>query len=258
MTIAVRTNTVLAATITQTNLVAAIKAAMTNAGFDNLYDDYTSTNRILVYEIVNDASKTYGKNYFIVSISPTLVVFTNTFSTWNASTHTGTGGAAGTTFTAFASGSSISFAAFSAGDELKLVVAVQGSVVVVIGSLVPATKPSWWDLNLWNWGFYPTATNLATWKSPSINPYSNENYQFFIATSTFLATANPQTNKRDVVTGLILASSSNTGVAGKTSDDIAVVAASGSSRYDTIQPNGTTQVFTILNNASGGFAIRTA
>ncbi|MCC5640547.1 hypothetical protein LC593_32905 [Nostoc sp. CHAB 5844] len=257
MTIAARTNTTLAATITQTNLVAAIKTAMTNAGFSTLYDDYTSTNRILVYEVVIDASKTYGKNYFVVSISSALVIATQIFSTWNASTHTGTGGSAATTFTAFATASSISFAAFNGGDEFKLVVAVQGSVVIVIGSLVPASKPTWWDLNLWNWGFYPTATNLSTWKSPSINPYSNENYQFLMLTSTFLATANPQTNKRDVITGLLLASSSNTGIAGKTSDDLACVCASGSSRYDTIQPTGTTQVFTVLNNASGGFAVRT-
>ncbi|MBD2495007.1 hypothetical protein [Nostoc sp. FACHB-280] len=257
MVIAARTTTNLAATITQTNLVAAIKTAMINAGFSTLYDDYTSTNRILVYEVVNDTSKTYGKNYFVISISSALVVATQIFSTWNATTHTGTGGSAVTTFSAFATGSSISFTAFSAGDELKLVIAVQGSVVVMIGSLIPAIRPSWWDLNLWNWGFYPTATTLSTWKSTSINPYSNENYQFLILTSTFLATANPQTNKRDVITGLLLASSSNTGIAGKTSDDIACVCASGSSRYDTIQPNGTTQIFTILNNASGGFAVRT-
>jgi hypothetical protein len=260
MAIATRTNTTLAATITQANLVAALKTAFTNAGFATLYDEYTaaSTNKFLVYEITADSSKTYGKIYLRVGVGTGLITYSEIFTSWDAVNHAGINGSTLNTFTAFSSSSSISFAAFNGGDEFKIVVLVQGSIVIPLGVLIPASRPSWWDLNLWPWGFVPTASNFLSWRSTAINPYTNDSYQLLSVTNSILGTANPQTNKRDVITGILLGSSSNTGIAGKTSDDLAIVCASGSSRYDTIQPTGTTQVFTILNNASGGFAVRTA
>lgn len=257
MTVATRTDNTITATVTQTKLVDGIKAAMINAGFINgAYDDYTSTNRILVYELIVDAAKTYGKIYFIISISSGLVITTQVAATWNATNHTGTGLSTTTTSTAFLTGINIICTAFNGGDEYKLVQLVQGSVVVPLGLIAPATKPSWWDLNLWNYGFAPTGSGWQTWRSSAINPYSNDAYNALVNT-TSLGTANPQTSRRDVLTGIVFLSASNAGAACKSSDDLASVAATGSTRYDAIQPQGTTQQFTIINPTAGGLAIRT-
>ncbi|OCQ98966.1 hypothetical protein BCD64_23290 [Nostoc sp. MBR 210] len=256
MTVATRTDNTITATINQTKLVDGIKTAMINAGFSGTYDDYTSTNRILVYELVVDSSKTYGKVYFIISVSSGLVITTQVAATWNATSHTGTGLSTTTTNTAFATGSNIICTAFNGGSEYKLVQLVQGSVVVPLGLIAPATRPNWWDLNLWPYGFSPTGSGWATLRSSSINPYSNDAYNALLNT-TSLGTANPQTSRRDVLTGIVLLSASNAGAACKTSDDLASVAASGATRYDAIQPQGTIQQFTIVNPTAGGFAIRT-
>jgi len=261
MTVATRINTTLAATITQNNLIAALKTAFANAGFSTLYHEYTNTgngNKGLVYEIVNDASKIYGKLYFRVVVTTALVISSDVNTAWDTATLTASNGSTTNSFTALSTSSSISFAAFSAGSEFKMVVLVQSSSIIPLGILIPASRPSWWDLNLWSWGFLPTSSTFGTLRSTAINPYSNDSFSILAISNGSLATANPQTNKRDVLTGLILGSASGGGIAGKTSEDIAIVCASGSSRYDTIQPTGTTQIFTILNNAAGGFAVRTS
>ncbi|BAY15709.1 hypothetical protein NIES21_15280 [Anabaenopsis circularis NIES-21] len=255
--VATKTTSTISATVTQATLATGIKTAMQNAGFSATpYDDYTSTNRILVYEFVSDSNKTYGKSYFLISISSGLVVTTQVAATWNNSTHAGTNLSTTTTNTAFASGSNIIATAFNGGDEYKLVQLVQGSVVVPLGMIAPATRPTWWDMDIWNYAFSPTGSGWTTWRSSGKNPFSNDAYTNFLNYSA-LGTANPQTNRRDVLTGIVILSSSNAGLAAKTSDDFASVAASGTTRYDIIQPENTTQQFTIINNTSGGLAIRT-
>lgn len=257
MAIAARVDSSLAATITQSNLVAAIKSAMLSAGL-TLFDEFTSsTDNILIYEHINDSTKTYGKVYLRIKVTSSLVISQQLFSGWNASTDSGSNAGTETTYTAFATNASINFSAFNGNPEIKTVIITQNTNYVALGLLMPATRPNFWDMNQWSWGFYPASVGFLTLRSSSLNPFSNDGYSLTFATAAIAAGANPQTNKRDVLTGMLIYSNTNNGIAGKTSDDVAVVYGSGTSRFDTIQPTGTTQIFTILNNTAGGFALRT-
>lgn len=257
MTIAVRTTTYLTATITQQSLVAAIQTAMLDAGLGNPIGNYENgADRILIYEHVNDASKIYGKLYLQIKITSALQISQQLYSSWNAGNNTGNGGGLETNFTALSSSISITLSAFNASPELKIVVLISSGIVIPLGILAPQIKPSWWDLDLWSWGFYSASIFFSSLRGTNLNPYNNNSFSLLLAGGAPLISANPQTGKRDIVTGLLLTNASNTGIAGKCSDDIAVVAASGLSRFDTLSPLESDQEYMIISNSSGGFAVR--
>lgn len=257
MTVAIRTDTSIVATVTQTSLVNGIKSAMINAGFTNPIDDYTSgTDRIVVYTKSVDTSKTYGILYYRVRVTTGLTVYAQIFSGWNATTHTGSNGGTEQTIATYSASGVISVAAFNGASEYNLIQLVQSSTVGALGLIVPDNKPTWWDLNLYPYGLAVGINPYNGGQMSSLNPYGNTGMLNNLNNSG-LATANPVTNRRDVLTGVIFYSNSNSGIIGKTSDDLASVAASGLNRYDVIQPQNTSYQYTVFNNVAGGLALRT-
>jgi len=93
-------------------------------------------------------------------------------------------------------------------------------------------------------------------RSSTLTQYISNDNDIALAGSARLGTANAQDSERDILTGLLLLNQSNSGFAGKTSDDIAIVAANGSTRYDIILKNGTSQQYLLVNPGNGGMAIR--
>ncbi len=257
MAVAARTITTLSAPFTQAQLSSALQTAFTNAGFASLYDSFTSgTDLILVYEFVVDASKAFGKTYLRVRISTTLIIYQQVFSTWNATTHIGTNGSTEVSYSTLVSSTNITFNSLNGSDEYRLVFITQSSLFLPLGLLCPATLRSSWNLNTWCWGFIFTANTMLVLRSPSLTQYTSNDNDIALAGSARLGTANTQDGERDMLTGLLLLNQSNSGFAGKTSDDIAIVAASGSTRYDIILKNGTSQQYLLVNPGNGGIAIR--
>ncbi|NJM23519.1 MAG: hypothetical protein HC787_11015 [Nostocaceae cyanobacterium CSU_2_110] len=255
MTIATRTDTTVAATVTQTSLVNALITAFTSAGFSTAIDNYTvSTDRILVYKVDVDSTKTFGSNFLRIRITSALQVFQQVMTGWNVTTKVATNASTEVSMGIFVTTTSIQFVALSAGLEGKFVACTQGTLFMLLGLLVPSERPTWWDLNSWSWGFIFISTTLLALRSSARFPYSSSEYEFL--SSVRIANFNPQTNRRDVLSGNVLLTSGNAGIAGKTSRDIGLACGSGSARYDTFSFPPDTKQYLLINNTASGLAMR--
>lgn len=256
MAVAIRTDSFVAPAITQQSLFDGIKAAFVNAGFATTFDDYTAgTDKVVVYQIVLDGTKTNGTSYLRIRVTTAFVIGQQILSTWNTSTKAGTNGSTEITYAALVANAQVNFVALRATPELALVMLTQGTSAIALGFLSPVNRPSWWDLSAWNYCFIPTGNTFATFRSPALNPFANTEQDTSLNVVR-MAIANSQTNRRDLLPGIILYSQTNQGISGRTSDDLVMIAASGSTRYDTLQIPGDTKQYLILNPASGGLAVR--
>jgi hypothetical protein len=256
MAVATRTDTTLAATITQTSFVNALKTAFTSAGYSSIFDDYTSgTDRILVYAQIVDSSKVYGTVYLRIRITSSLAILQQIYTTWNPTARTGTGNSAEVPMITFATNGTVSFVSLDIGIEGRLVIISQGTLYVPLGIITPLNRPTWWDLNSWNYGFIFTSNSVNILRSTTVNPYGNTEYDTFLNNSR-MGTPNTTFNGRDILTGIVLLSQSSTGVACRTSDDFGIGSCSGNARYDLLPVTGTTQQYLVINNVSGGLVIR--
>lgn len=257
MAIATRVDSFVPATLTHQSLYDGIKLGFTNAGFSNIVDQYIAgTDKIIVYGIVLDSAKTFGTTYLRVRVTSTLVIATAIYTAWNATAHTGSNASNEVAYPALVSSAPINFVALNGGDEFKFAVLWSGAVTLFLGFIAPANRPAWWDLNTWNYCFFPTDSTLTLLYSSLLNPYNTQTTHTSL-NNVYMGLSNLQTNRRDVLPGVIFYNASNRGIAGRTSDDLIMVAASGASRFDTIQIPGDTKEYLLLSNVSGGLAVRT-
>lgn len=260
MAVATRTDSFLAPTITQQTLYDAVKQAMTNAGYPAPTQEFTSgTDRVVVYAIVLDNTKTFGTTYLRVRVTTTFIIGQQLFSTWNTATSTGTNGSTEYTSTAFLSTAQLNFTALNGGTEYKLALLYQGALFYPLGYFAPVNKPAWWDLNAWNYCLHPVDNTFTTIRGVTVTPYAanNTNYDTNL-NYTRMGTANQQTNRRDILPGILIYNQANQGISGRTSDDLVMVAGSGATRFDTLQAPGDSKQYLLLNPASGGLAVRVA
>lgn len=256
MVIATRTDSALSGTITQTSLTDALIVAFTNAGFSAPFDNYTSaTDRILVYQLTLDATKTYGSIFLRIRVTTALVVFQQLFATWNTSTKAGTSGSVEVSYVTLSTTNPINFVSLNGGNEFRLVLLTQTVLFMPLGLVAPANRPAWWDLTNWAYGFIFINTAMNTLRTSALNPYANADFDTFL-NNTRMGGANPATNRRDLLTGIVLLTQSNNGAGCRSSDDLAMVAGSGAARYDTQNIFGTTQQYLVINPISGGLAVR--
>lgn len=258
MAIATRTTTTLASDITQTTVVNRLLTAFVSAGYATTYDDYTTgTDRVLVYEFIYDNSKTFGKVYYKLRVTSSLNFLFQVCSAWNKTTKVATNASAEASFLTLGTTTTITFDALNGGLEYKFVIITQSTTSVVLGILCPDNKPTWWDVNAFPYGFAFNTNALNGLTGCALNPYSNTNYSGFFGNNG-LSAVNLQTNRRDILTGIILLSNSGRGVAAKTSDDLALAAANGSAKFDRLSFPGSSQEYLIINNVAGGLALRVA
>lgn len=258
MAIATRIDSFIAPTITQINLYNAIKQAFSDAGYPAPVSDFTSgTDRVLTYAVVLDASKVYGTSFIRVRITSGLVVAQQIFATWNISNNTGTGASTELTYTAFAINAQVNFVALNANPEFRLIAVFQGGIYFFLGFISPTNRPNWWNLDAWSYCFLPTGTNFALLRGTTFNPYGNTENDTSLNAGRMVV-ANTQTNRRDILPGVILFTQSNQGISGRTSDDLVMVAANGTTRFDIMQIPGDTKQYLLLNPATGGLAVRIA
>lgn len=258
MAIASRIDSFVAPTWTQATLFDGIKAAFANAGYFAPFDDYTGgTDRIVVYAIALDATKTYGTTYLRIRLTNTFTIGQQLYSTWNTATKTGLNPSSEITYTALTATTQVNFTALNGATEFRLVMLMQGTNAIALGFVAPANRPTWWDLNAWNYCFLPTTITFAAFRSTNLNPYSNTEHDSSLNVSR-MGIANSQTNRRDLLPGVIFYTQTNQGISGRTSDDLVMLAGSGTTRYDTIQIPNDTKQYLLLNPASGGLAVRIA
>ncbi|ARV59145.1 hypothetical protein BZZ01_11285 [Nostocales cyanobacterium HT-58-2] len=255
MAIATRTDSSLAANFTQASLIDAIKQGFTNAGFSNPVDEFTSgSDKNLVYSQIVDSNKKYGSNFIKVRLTTGFSIYQQIFTAWNPSNHSGENGSNEYGYYyGFDSKSPVNIVSLNGGNEYKFNCLSQGGSFWLLGILVPEKRPTWWDLNSFSYGFIPANFYLNEWRSSNVNPYSNSTYSVSLAYGQ-LTNPNPQTNKRDIMAGLLFYTQSNCGIACKTSDELVMCSANGIARYEFIQASG--MQYLVVNPGAGGLAVR--
>ncbi|MBW4597463.1 MAG: hypothetical protein KME46_32350 [Brasilonema angustatum HA4187-MV1] len=255
---ATKTEALIQPSITQQSLYDGIKAGYALAGFSSPFDEFTENgnNKSVVYKITLDGTKTYGSFYTKIRLTTSRGIGHQIFSNWNATTHVGTNGSTENTFASFYDTDPITVISLNGGTEFKLVILKAGSVFVPLGYMSPANKPTWWDMAIYPYGFIFGDYSMQYLRTSSLTPYNSSLHDLLLVGNQRIAGANSQTNRRDIVQGLAFLTQSNTGVSGKTSDDIVVCAAYGASVFDILQVNGTSEQYLILTNSNGGLGIR--
>lgn len=254
-------------THSQVTLVTLIKNAFAAAGFDAPYADTTvGTDKIIVYRIISDVAKTYGTAYLRIKIASTRAISQTIGTNYNLTTNVLENPSTESTATIFVTNIFIEVRTFAKASEFRFVVLSQGSLIGFYGYLKPQSKHPCFDEEVAPYLFqsanvFTASNHFVSWVCTAITPYytaPNYTTTFFTdMASIYLATANPVTNKRDSLGGMILYPSSNQGIAAKTSDDIIMLAASGLTRFDLIQVTPGIEEYTLIFAAAGSMAIRT-
>jgi len=236
---------------------------MTNAGFATLYDTYnTGGIEYRVYEL-NFNALIYGKVYLQISVSAALAVQQRLYTSWTVATHVGLNAGVLSTAVTFATGTSINFAAIkpNTGNEYGIVILYQGTIIKHLGYVRPAIKPSWWDENSYAYCFIPTTiawTNFAT-VAIAASPYGSA---ILVSSMGDSAMQNPAADgKRDVLTGIFINSgtsglNANSGKACKTSDELGMASALGTTILSLIQVTVGIDEYYVLNPAQASPVIK--
>jgi len=252
------TSSSLSPTITQANLTTAIKDALAAANFPTPFDETTGSTNQIIYEIVLNNSATFGKAYLEIEISSTRQVRQRLHTGWDPATKTGVNTGAWGPQVQFNDNTEITFRGFEKSNECRLIGIRQSNTVQFLGYLRPVNKPAWWNENSSLYCFIPGTNDFVTWLGAAANnsPYGNATYTSTLGRAQ-MASPNPITSKRDVVTGVLLYTNSNQGAAGRTSDALVMVSGSGLGIYDIIQVTPNVEEYTLLVPAAGGLALRT-
>ena len=259
MAVSIRTITTLAAPFTQAQLSTALQTAFANAGFSSLFSSFTSgTDLVLIYALVTDNTKTFGTTYLRIRITNTFIINQTVFSTWNTGTNTGTGNSTEVAYSTLVNSVSVVFNALNGGIENRLVMVTQGATFLPLGIISPVTMRSSWNLNTYTAGFIFTAATMTVLRGTTANQTGTTDNDVALVGNSRLSTANVVDNERDIFAGWTLLNQSGQGFTGKSSDDLAIVSANGSTRYDTIFKTGTSQQFLVILTGNGGLAVRIA
>lgn len=259
--VATRTQLDSIGTVNQTTLGDAIKAAYVSLGFTVLDDYLVSTTRNIVVSFVADATKAYGTFVLHLTITSALATSQTIATAFNSTTKAFSNESSIVNSFTFSTSTPVSVFTYSRAEEYRFILLFQGSgVSAILGFLRPLNRPSWWNESTHPYAFVPIQQSSGVfferWLTPTLTPFSGaSNNNFYFQTSTYLASPNPGSGKRDILTELVLLSASSQGVAAKTSDDFAMVASSGLSRFDEFEI--ATKKWSLLSvSSSSGFAIK--
>lgn len=124
----------------------------------------------------------------------------------------------------------------------------------IAGFLCPSVKPTWWP-NSSLYAFAPSGNDLARLRILPGNPFSPNHHLMLYSPEYFPSGLNPG-GTRDLLRRLILCSETSLGIAGFTSSDFGILAASGLNPLAQVNLDG--QTWTNLRSGSWSFAVRIA
>jgi hypothetical protein len=256
-----RTDYTLLPPITQQTFYDAIKARLAVIGGYTLFSEYSASgDKIVVYELLSDSTKLFGKVYYRVRVTTGLQIFQQLYVTWNATTNTGTLPSTESTSISFASNVAIDFVTFGKLPEYRFLALSQNTTFALFGGLRPEIKSDGWSEDSYPWMFildndWTAANQFKKWLSCTSNPYSNTSGFTSNMADSRLSSQNPVTNKRDSQASMVIYSTTQ-GIAGQTSQEILTVAALGQTRFELIQFIAGTEEYILLNPGYGAMAIR--
>lgn len=256
-----RTDFTLSPPITQQSFYDAIKARLAAIGGYTLFSEYSASgDKIVVYEILSDASRLFGKVYFRIRVTTGLQIFQQLYVSWNATTNTGTLPSTESTGVTFVSNVAIDFVSFGKLPEYRFLCLSQNTTFALLGGLRPETKSDGWSEDSYPWMFisdndWAASKQFKTWLTCTSNPYSNTSAFTTNMADSRMSSQNPITNKRDSQASMVLYATTQ-GIAGQSSQEIITVAALGQTRFELLQFIAGTEEYILINPGYGAMALR--
>jgi hypothetical protein len=246
----------LASPITATSLRDWLRDSLIAAGFPPALKTYTvGTDQFVVWQMDFDPTKTYGRPFYRIRVTAGLIVTHAVGATWTDATNTLGNPSQDTHSITYASNASISGWGF-ASDEFRLLSTSQGSLQQLLGYFRFADAPAFNEASFPKI-FIPANADATSVTSTALTPYSS----LVLPTSLGLANlASPDTylQQRTQISGVFLYGPANTGVAARSSDDLAMGACTGMARGDVFQVPGSSPLeqFVLLKPGAGAMLIR--
>lgn len=258
MTLATRTESTLNPNIAQTALYDAVKTALASAGFPAPLEEYTSvSDRYVIYELIQDATKNAGKVYLSLYVTSALSISYSIGATWNSTNKTLGSPSSSVSSGSLTPGTQIRLNAFNCGAEFRLLILTQSTTAFYVGVFSPANRPAWWDLTQWPYAFIPSASSFDSWRCPTNTPWGSSSFSTSL-NSANLINANRATNERSVGESLVLFLPNGEGFGGNSSDDLCSIAATGLNRYQELNvATVPARKYLVLSATNGGLGVRT-
>jgi hypothetical protein len=259
MPAATRNDVDLASGFNETQIIETLLAQFRAAGFPNPYDyqpsTATGTNRYIVYEFINDATKTKGRVYFRVrwvvnATTGAITFYSQLFDGWNLSTKTGTNGGTEITCSLVVSITPVPLETVAINHpEVRGVWLRQGSTLGWLVFIKPINLINWdgvplLDQNKQALGYIPTATDANTLYSTADTSGSTDiTGTWNLTNNVLLANKSALLNRHSIEPAPGIYPNSNTGAFLRFSNDIAVTASSGLAVFTFFSGTGYTLIF---------------
>lgn len=252
--VATRTQTILSPTVTQLALADAIKAAFVALGYSSVDDYISGTDRLLVFSLQQDATKTYGTIFLRCRITTALAVSQTIGVSFNSTTKALTNESSAAAVITFGSTTEINLITYANGSQYRLVTLNQGTgtSTTILGIFRPTNKPSWWDEGVSPYAFIAfnnNNTNLKDFVCANLPPFTSMTGAG-IESSSRMTNPNPITGKRDLLPNLPLYTSTSHGICGNLPEDFALVCGSGSAKLDILEVSSTEKYEFIYSGAN--------
>ncbi len=251
------TPTSVPAPLTQSSLINGLRDALIAAGFPAILKQYTSgTDQFVVWELLFDNSKSYGKAYYRLKVTPALVVthaigvnFTdasNVLNSPSAESHNVT----------YLNNVPIDFAGFRTSEYLFLY-CNQGALQQLLGYFRPPICPAF-DESSFPKTFISTNADFGQVTCTALSPYgSTLTFGTSLGSSQY-GGADLFLNRRNQKTRIDLNAPSNAGAMAQSSDDLAMGCCTGMTRGDIFEITGSNPVerFTVIRPGAGALLIK--
>jgi hypothetical protein len=196
--------------ITQESLFEALKVMFLAAGYATVYAEFDDGDyKHLVYEIVNDSTKTFGTVYLHIQVDYYLEITQRLHTSFNSANNEGSNMGEYNP-RSFSESDVIRWISLDNGSEFKLVMLYQGSSWTCLGFIRPQSMPPYWNENEFPYSLVSSLNQpLEVFHLPEVNPYDDdessseyeERIKSTIYTNVTPRLRNPFTNDVDIIAG---------------------------------------------------------
>jgi hypothetical protein len=264
MPTATRNDVDLASGFNETQVIETLLTQFRAAGFPNPFDyqpaSSTGTNRYIVYEFINDATKTKGRVYLrirwvINATTGAITFYSQLLDSWNLGTKTGTNGGTEITCNLVVSMTPVPLETVAINHpEVRGVWLRQGTTLGWLVFIKPLNLITWdgvplLDQNRQAVGYIPAATDANTVYSTADTSGSTDiTGTWYVATNSSLANKSVSLNRYSIEPAPSVYPSSATGAFLRFSNDIATTASSGLTVFTFFSGTGYTLIFPRSNS----------
>jgi hypothetical protein len=268
MPAATRNDVDLASGFNETQIIETLLAQFRAAGFPNPYDyqpaSSTGTNRYIIYEFINDATKTKGRVYFRVrwvvnATTGAITFYSQLFDSWNLGTKAGTNGGTEITCNLVISMTPVPLETVAINHpEVRGVWLRQGTTLGWLVFIKPLNLVNWdgvplLDQNKQAIGFITAPTDANVLHSTADTSGSTDiTGVWYLNNNAYLANKSASLNRYSIEPAPGIYPGSNTGAFLRFSNDIAATASFGLAVFTFFSGTGYTLIFP---RANSGLAI---